>query len=352
MAAPHQTAGPLALPSRDGGRWRGGPLPWLLLALAAACQVEWGGGRLALEDPTPRPEATEAAPREPETESPLPRGPFLYAARVDRAGNARVVPVARLPAGGGLPLPLELPSPLTEGYRSRFDSAFLGPGSELVLQRWGRRIGTLVLRDPAGAADPGCPSVAPATALLIPGEPSPGLALAVPRELSPAIPSRTGAQEPARGMVLASPVLAERLIADQRAYLAQRAALEAVPLPGDTAPGMAATYLVNDSLAPGPPGAEAISLFFLARYEPALGYVPVWREIRRYDSPEEKEAFEYLDWIRLPAGTLHVLRRVDGSASGLAAAFLAEGEEEPRVAWREEECSALRLLAESARGPE
>lgn len=340
---------PLPLLGRRGVRGRGRPLSWLLLLAATACQVEWGGARLALEDPAPQAEAAEPAPRAAE---PLPPGPLLYAARLDDTGNARVVPVARLPAEGGLPLALEPPSPLTEDYRARFDSAFLRPGSELTIQRWGRRIGTLVLQEPSRIVDRGCPSVAPATALLLPGEPPPPMALAVPGELAPRTPARAGAPEPTQGMLVAGPVLAERFIADQRAFLARRVALEAVLLPGDTAPGMAATYLVNDSLAPGPPGPEAISLFFLARHEPVRGYVGGWREIRRYDTAGEKEAFEYLDWIRLPAGVLHVLRRVDGSAAGLAAAFLPEGEEEPRVAWREEGCSALGLLTESDEGTE
>lgn len=285
--------------------------------------MEWGGGRLDLEDPAPAPEPAEAAPAAETTpEAPLPTGPLLYLVRPlggPEAGRALVVPVARL---DGAPAGLELPSAPTERWRARFDSTFLAPGSELRLHSGGARIGTVVLEGEAFAPDASCPSVARGTALLLPGQRMPPLAFALaPEEPSPEIrPLPRTAPDPR--MAVTGPVLAERLIGGPRAYLAQRASLSAVPLPEDDVPAMAGTWLVNDSLAPGPPGENAISLFFLARFVPVRGYVPVWSLVRRYDDPSEKEAFEHLDWIRLPEGRLDVLRRVDATGEGLAASLL------------------------------
>ena len=61
----------------------------------------------------------------------------------------------------------------------------------------------------------------------------------------------------------------------------------------------------------------------------------------------EKEAFEYLDWLVLPAGRLDVVRRYGGSRVGLATSLLAAGDDgqERAIGWIEPaECSALELL--------
>lgn len=298
-------------------------------SLLTGCDVEWGGGRVALEDPAPAPEPAEAAPAPETPEAPLPRGPLLYLVRPaggPGAGDALVVPLARL---DGAPAELEMPPAPTERWRARFDSTFLAPGTELRLHSGGARIGTLVLEGETLAPDASCPSVGRGTALLLPGQRLPPLAFALApdgasQEIRP-LPRRT----PDPRMAVTGPVLAERLIGGPRAYLARRASLSAVPLAGESVPAMAGTWLVNDSLAPGPPGNDAISLFFLARYAPVRGYVPVWTLVRRYDDPSEKEVFEHLDWVQLPEGRLDVLRRVDASGEGLAASLLphAEGDE-------------------------
>lgn len=322
-------------------------LPLVVLA-AGGCEVDWGGARLELEDPAPPPPEPEApeATRE-ERPEPLPSGPLLYAIRPTADGAALVTPVAALPPEGGAPVPLELPEPLPDEFRARFDSAFLRPGSELAVQRWGRRIGSVVLGGAREPADPACPSVADGILLLPPGQEAPRTAPALAPELSPSIPERVASLEPVRGMTRAAPVLAERLIGGDRAFLARRVSLQAIRIAGDTAPAMAVTYLIDDSLAAGPPAGEAISLFYLAGYEPARGYVTRWSELRRYEAAEEKEAYEYLDWARTPGGRLHLLRLYGGGSVRLAGAFVPEGgdEGEARVEWREpDRCPTLARL--------
>lgn len=318
----------------------------LALLAAGACEVEWGGARLALEDPAPPPDTTRAADPVEEPREPLPDGPLLYLVRLDPAGRARVVAAARLPAA--TPVALGTPAVIDPRYRAAFDSTFLAPGTELPLLASGRRIGTLVLTGVTRVVDEACSSVADATVLLLPGQPPPRYAFAISDGRPAAAPSIVSALDPSRSMVVASPVLAERLIDDERAFLAQRVGLQAVMLDGDTVPAMTATYLVADSLAPGPPSGDAISLFFIARFEPARGFSSVWQEVRRYSTAENKEAFEYLDWIRTPAGRVDFLRRVDGSAIGLAAGVAPVDGGARGVDWIEgPDCRALALVGDA-----
>lgn len=330
------------------GWWRASVLPLAILP-AISCDVEWGGARVALEDPSPpRPEPA-ATPAEEERRIPLPAGPLLYLARPSGPTGVWVTPLAQLSAGGGVPVDLAPPDTLTAEYRARFDSVFLRTGTELVLQSAGRRIGSVVLGEVRSHGDPRCPSVSGGNVLVVPGQAMRETMVALPAALSPIVPERAPALDPVRGMVLAAPVIAERLIGGDRAFLAQQVSLAAVPFPGDTAAAMAATYLIEDSLAAGPPGEDAVSLFFLASHDPSRGYVTRWSELRRYGDPSRKEAFAYLDWVRMPNGRLHLLRMYDESSVRVAADFLpadAEAEAEQKVEWREEErCPALSRLS-------
>lgn len=335
--------------------WRprvGGPsrLVAAILALLVwgACQVEWGGGRVALEDPAPPPDTTAAEPEDAEPElPPLPVGDLLYLSRSAPDGSARVTPIARLTDGIE---PLGIPSPLVELYRARFDSTFLAPGTELELHAHGERIGSLVLGERRPVTDAACPSVARATILLVPGQTIPELGFGLPLRRGAEGPSRALAPETVRSMSVAAPVLAERLMGDERSYLARRVAFKAVRLPPDTAPALAATYLVSDSLMAGPPAGDAISLFYLARWEAARGYVPVWQELRRYATAAQKEVLEHLDWFRTRTARVDLLRRYTGLGVGLAAgaAPLAGPAGERRIDWREPEaCPALDRLTGS-----
>lgn len=311
----------------------------------AGCSVEWGGGEISIEDPAPLPDSAELAEALEPEQIPLPPGPHLHLVRLQPDGAARLVPLAQIaPRGETSPL---LPSPMSTDdptFRARFDSAFLAPGTELDLLGRGGRMGTVVL----GASTEGrasCPSVASGQAILAPGQDVPSWAFAAPRgAAAPAAPRRLEAPAATSSMSVAGPVLAERLIGGDRAFLARRVSLIPVELSGDTLAGMAATYLIADSLAIGPPGSRAVSLFFMARFEPTRGFIPVWVEVRRYTAPEDKEAFEYLDWISLPSGRLDVVRRYDASSVRLAAS-LTPPDGNPELVWVEPSgCDAIGSL--------
>lgn len=318
----------------------------LVCGLAAAgCEVAWGGGQIALEDPAPPPDTTAAEALEPE-QIPLPDGPFLHLVRLRADGSARSAVLARFAPGGEERLSaIEIVEGDDPTFRARFDSAFYAPGTELDLFARGGRIGTLALEGSVGAGAAGCPSAAAGTALLVPGQDAPEWAFALrPDAVEADAPRRIAALPVVRSMSVASPVLAERLIGGDRAFLAQRVALGAVRLRGDTLPGMVATYLIADSLAGGPPGDDAVSLFFMARFEPTEGYIPIWEEVRRYDGPEAKEAYEHLEWMPVLEGRLDAVRRYGGDGVRVALSLSAGGEE-PEISWVEPEgCATPGLL--------
>ena len=315
---------------------------------ASGCQVDWGGGHIALENPAPPPAPADAeASLEPE-QVPLPVEPLLYAVGLDRAGHARVTPLARLAGGDGALRLGEISIPATEdpSFRSRFDSAFLAPGTELDLLARGNRLGSVLLEGREDSTAVACPSIAVGRALVVPNQDLPAIAFAVPRGQSGfASAARVPAASPTRSMTVAGPVLAERLIGGDRAFLARLQSLSPVTLSGDTLAGMAATWMIDDSLAVGPPGRDAVSLFFMARFEPTRGFIPIWEELRRYADGEAKEALEFVDWIQLGTHRLDILRQYDASSVRVAVSVTDPGEDRA-ISWVEPSgCAALDRLA-------
>lgn len=308
------------------------------LLLTAACDVEWGGARVDLETPD-RPATVDTARAEPEEtdQPPLPEAPLLHVVRVDGDGRATALPAARMTPAG--PAPLELPESPPEGWWERFDDSLRPPGAELPLHATGRRIGTLILGAAGEPVNAGCPAPAEGRVLLPPGAAVPGVAFA----WAPTAGERPRPPEPAarpasgRRLRLFGPILAERLLEDAgvgQPFLARRAALEPVAFTGDTAPGMAATYLIGDTLAPVPPRSDpAHSLFFLARFDPSDGYVPVWSRTATYRDTAGKTILSHLDWIVAPEGRVDLLRRIDARGGRLAAVRTGGGEPPDEPGW-------------------
>lgn len=326
-----------------------------LLVGVAACEVQWGGGRLALEDPSP-PEPMPAAEEGEPAPAPLPGRPLLYLARLGGDGRGHLAAITGI--DGDSLVPIEFPAPIPGEFRERFEQAFLPAGRELALVVGGRRIGSVVVAEPASDRA-NCLSIASVQAIVPPGTSVPRIGFAVPLDLAPTSIGRAVDRAPSNRMVTFGPVLAEQLLRANgvaRPFLAQRMALEAVGGP-DTLPEMAATYLINDSLAPGPPRGDAASLFFLARREPTRGYLPVWSEVRTYDVAQGKEAFAYLDWLEIAGFRFDFVTAVRGSNEGLSASRAPEDWRsrlslaERDFVWREPpQCPALELLSEALGG--
>jgi len=317
---------------------------------AAGCDVEWGGAEFRLENPAPEappeqpPEAEAAVPP-----TPLPEGPLMFAVRLNPAnGSARSVPIAVLSREGLLPL--QVPENPDDTWRARFAERFLPAGRELELHGAGRRIGSLVLDGSVASPMADCMPVAAGRALFPAGSQAPATAFAFEPDSLSAHPARYSTFEADNRMRTFGPILAEQLLrsrGENRPFLAQRAALEAVSWPGDANPAFAATYLINDELNAPAPEAQAVSLFFLARFDPTRGYYPVWSEYRRYGGGAGKEVFSYLTAVAAPAGRIDFVELRDGTGTvRLAASLDAAGEENRKVDWTEGEgCRAELLLA-------
>ena len=332
----------LGLPASRMGR--AGCAVLFFAGILSGCDVQWGGASFHLEDPSPPAPAPEAAASEAEVRTaPLPEGPLLWVVTLDSPEGARATPVALLPAG--TPAPLEFPSPLPADFRARFDSAFAAPGTELALLAGGTRLGSLVLSGASRVVDAGCPSVVTAQVLLPPGAPVPSVAFAVDARQAPGAVRLRETPEVDNRIRTFGPILAEQLLragGEDRPFLAQRAELAAVPWPGDERPAMAATYFINDSFETDPPQGEAVSLFFLARFDPASGYVVDWSEMRSY-SGGSREAYTWLSAMPGLDGRIDFAVLRDGQTRRLAASVDRPGEERG-LDWTEgARCPALDL---------
>lgn len=329
-----------------GSRWAPA-LACAALVLLTACDVEWGGASFAFVNPAPAPEpAPESESPAVETVEPLPEGDLVYLVRLGSAdGAAEAVPIARMV--GATPAELGLPASMDAAYRARFDSAFYAPDLELPLHAGGHRIGTLILSGGTRAGDTLCLSVGAGRALLLPDTDPPEFAFAWAGEGSAGSPIAYDLAQTDNRMRTYGPVLAENLLrrgGENRPYLAQRAAMRAVPWPGDTRPAMAATYLVNDQLDGTPPENAASSLFFLARFRGGQ-YVPEWSEVRRYDDRAGKEAFVYFGAIAGPEGRVDFATRHDGVSVRLVASA-DHGDDDRAIDWTEPaSCPAVGQLS-------
>lgn len=323
----------------------------LALAVAAAlagCDVAWGGASVELEDPAPADTAAEGEASGPEPLPDLPDGPLLYVSRLDSAGGARAAPAARL-SGGELQA-LDWPEDPPSAWLDRFDSTFQRPGVELPLLAHGGRAGSLVLDDRRTPAGGGCPPIAGGEALLPAGQGPPEFAFALsPRDTAAGHDLARGPTATTSRIRTFAPILAERILGDtgvEQTFLARQVHLRAVAMPGDTAPGMAATFLIRDSLAASPPpSGTSTSLFYLARFDRSEGYVPVWTRIRRYESGEGKEILTHLGWISAGGRPLHLVRRITPDGARLAAFRVDGGAGAGELAWVEPDgCPALEAL--------
>jgi hypothetical protein len=183
------------------------------------------------------------------------------------------------------------------------------------------------------------------------GQQLPVSGFALPLALVESDPGASNPIETDRRMRTYGPVLTENLLEQRgydRAYLAQRAALGTVSYPGDEGPAMVATYLVNDSLKPEWSEARAVSLFFMARYDPSRGYYSVWHEYRRYRSAEDREVFSYENWIETPPGRLDFLELYGDGSVRLAASLEREDARKRQIDWTEPESCQSRWAFDGA----
>lgn len=306
-------------------RWTG-----LLLAAAlalAGCELEWGGTEVGFETPATAARADSLRTAQAADTLPsLPEGPILFAARLAPDGRARVAAVARLGPDG--PEDLGWRPDASEAWRQAFVDSLQAPGTRLPLYARSARLGTLILEDVQTSGNAACPPVSAGHVLVPPGVGAPSVGFAWPGE-DPTPPRAVAAPLSTSRLRTFGPIMAERLLRQngvERAFLAQQADLQPISVPGDTAAGLAATYLIADTLAPVPStSGSSVSLFFVAHFDRTEGYISEWTRVARYDSTGGKDVLVHLETVPRDGGRMVMLRRVQADGERMAAARLDPG---------------------------
>ena len=296
----------------------------VILTVASGCDnVSWGGVDVSLKPPRTRAELTAeaqgpaASVAEEENALPeLPDGPILLAGR--RSGSAATLTVVgeiRGDAIGAFASDEDVP-----GFRDRFTTELLAPGSEWVLFAQGVRVGRLTATA-TGLDEDFCvprPTIS-GTVELVPYAATAERFLALPASVvSDRAYDPYEAHSRDRNQGIASTRLASAAIPRLGAawppdgVLSARADIQAFRMPGTPTEAIAATFMYRDQLDMSAARPGAYSLFLMGRAS-AEGYAPAYIWYRPVDS-EGKGApryFDHLDWDG--DGTEEVLLEVFGS---------------------------------------
>jgi hypothetical protein len=303
-----------------GSRWLAGLAVLVSLPLTA-CEVEWGGVQVKAGEPEfERPVAAEApADTVAETtELALPGGPLLFhVRRSGAAGDARIEPVGELTAEG-----LTLVGPQraehAEEYVAGFNERFYGVDRAYTLFRAGSRVGTFYARSAAVSGSGLCVRLTAEGVLeLRPSADTMSEFYAWPAGVRTGADSVTGpaSRDDMRAMalVLARQGVNERSLPGAWRFQAP-ADFRALDI-GEGRFGLAATFMVRDSLGSGSPSDSAGMAFLVADYSRAVGYFPLFFEAAWY-APGQKRALRWIDAVDVMG---------DGRAEYLLQAFCNSG---------------------------
>jgi hypothetical protein len=314
----------------------------LILALLSACDnVQWGGTDVEIVPPPP---ATALAPAEPDeqgaTEFGLPRGPVLFHVIRVEGGGVQLVPVAEL-AGDSL-IGLRRPEgvPAAE-FQRRFIETVLPPGSQFRLFRRGAPVGTFVAQGGGPVTACGVPTAVGNATTVAAAADAPQF-LAFREGLSPEVHGQFNPPQVTGSIRTYASIVAEKLILQAglprpRSWVGAQRELEPIQILPGGHPEMSATYLVGDSLATGPADAQGYSVFYIADYETARGYTPIYTEVRDYrrTGKAAPALVDYLNWDGEPGEELLV--RVFGR-QGSWYEVIAQAGNRWRKVWEAEQC--------------
>jgi len=322
-----------------------------LAALAGCDNVSWGGADIQIVPPPPPQREVAPAPAELPGFG-LPSGPVLFHL-VRQGTRALVVPVAEV-RGDSL-LALRPPAGVDRAaYRTRFRATVFPVGSRLVVYRRGARVGTVQVQDSAAPTPCGLPTAVGALTVVAAAANEPEF-----------LAFREGLEPPIRGLFAAppitptlrtyAPIVAERLVLQHglprpRSWQAAQRDLQAIDLRPGGHPEMAATFLVGDRLAPGPADPDGYSVFFLADYDPARGYVPIYAEVTddRRQPKRVLRLVDGLDWDGRPGLEL-LLQVFTRRSAGYAALSQRRGRWQ-RI-WEDPGCSGPAVALPSVATP-
>lgn len=298
-------------------------LPILIVSALAACDnVQWGGAQIEIVPPPPASDVTALEPDEQVyTEFGLPRGPVLFHVTRTEEG-ALLIPVAEF-SGDSLRMVRRPAGVSPQAYETRFRETVIPTGGEFRLFRRGGMVGTFIAQRPGPVTACGVPT-AYGNATVVAAATDATEFLGFRRGLEPSVQGEFTPLQITGSIRTYASIVAERLILQNglprpRSWQGAQRDLQPIEVMPGGHPEMAATYLVGDSLAPGPADPQGYSVFYLADYETARGYNPIYEEVHDYrsDGKISLKLVDYLDWDEdeSPEVLLQVFRR---SGSGYA----------------------------------
>lgn len=273
----------------------------ILLALGGCDNVEWGG--VDLEFVPPPPSTVLAPPGEEiqgEPGSGLPTGPVLFHL-VRREGLTQLIPVAEI-SGDSLKS-LRIPDEETgAAFLERFRETVMPAGSQFRLFRRGGPVGTFVAQAAGEPTACGFPTATGNATVVAAAADAPQF-LAVREGLAPEVRGQFNPPQITGSIRTYASIVAERLILQAglprpRSWAGAQKDVEAIEILEGGHPEMSATYLVGDNLSVGPADPQGYSAFYIADYETARGYTPVYSEIRDYRKTGKAAPvlIDYLNW--------------------------------------------------------
>lgn len=316
-------------------------LPALIVSALAGCDnVQWGGAEIEIVPPPPPASAVEIATDEQVySEFGLPRGSVLFHVIRTEAG-AQLVPVAEL--SGDTLRSLRRPADVSpQAFESRFRETVVPAGAEFSLFRSGAQVGTFLAQRPGPVTPCGLPTVYGSATVVAAANEAPQF-LAFRRGLAPEVRGEYTPPQITGSIRTYASIVAERLILQNglprpRSWQGAQRDLQAIEVVEGGHPEMVATYLVGDSLAAGPADPQGYSVFYLADYQTARGYNPIYSEVHDYrkDGKISLRLVDYLNWDGREGEEmlLEVFRR-----AGKGYALLAQEGSEWRKTWETMPC--------------
>ena len=279
-------------------------LSGILLAAPACDNVEWGGTELEIIPPPPSQVLAAPAANEEAVQLGLPTGPVLFHL-VKGPQGSRLVPVGEL-SGDSLKSIRFSEGVNAAEYQKRFQETVFPVGAQFRLFRRGAPVGTFTLQAQGPLTTCGIPT-ATGTATVVAAAADADEFIAFAEGLSPEVRGQFNPPQINGSINTYASIVAERLILQAglprpRSWTGAQRDLDALEILGGGHPEMSATYLVGDSLAVGPADPQGYSIFYLADYETARGYNPVYTEVRDYRKTGKQAPglIDYLNWNGQP----------------------------------------------------
>lgn len=271
----------------------------LAIALAGCDNFKFGGIQVKVHEPTfARSDTADRAADTVSAAQPLilPAGPVVFhVRRLDATGRAIIEPVGEL-AGGGLRQLGPRRTDRVDAYAAEYNARYYQPDQAYLLFRDQSRVGTFYVRAPIEAASDICPLLqAEGHVELQPRADTLSEFLAWPPG---ARAGGDGYEAPAtrEDMAALAQVLAQRGVRERGIAGVWRigAPTDLRALRVGTGPlGLAATFMVGDSLGRGSPAGSAGMVFLVADFASSRGYFPIYFDAAWY-GPGEKRAVRWV----------------------------------------------------------